>query len=210
MTVCRGIRGATTVEEDTREAVLSATRELLIQMIEANDIHPDDVASVIFTTTPDLTSEYPALAARQLGWHDVALLCAHEMAVPYGLKRCIRVLLHWNTDKLASEIQHIYIKGAVNLRPDRAAIELSSQSGEILTPVDTAQDGQPGNGQMEKRRETVSSVTGADSWVWNARVFHRRLPLLQIIPMWPSISMPPPVSAVPVACVPAASCRATM
>jgi chorismate mutase len=125
MIVCRGIRGATTVEEDTPEAVLSATRELLNQMVEANGIYPNDVASVIFTTTPDLISEYPARVARQLGWQDVALLCTHEMAVPHGIKRCIRVLLHWNTDKPASEIQHVYIKGAVNLRPDRAT-ELSS------------------------------------------------------------------------------------
>ena len=123
MVVCRGVRGATTVEEDTREAVLNATRELLSQMIVANGICAEDVASAIFSTTPDLNSEYPALAARQLGWHEVALLCAHEINVPHGLKYCIRILLHWNTDKSASEIQHIYIKGAVNLRPDRAAQE---------------------------------------------------------------------------------------
>jgi chorismate mutase len=121
MIACRGVRGATTVERNTREAILSATRELLTHMVEANGIHPDDVASAIFTTTPDLTSEYPAPAARQLGWQDVALLCTHEMAVPHGLKHCVRILLHWNTEKLASEIQHIYIKGAVSLRPDRAA-----------------------------------------------------------------------------------------
>jgi len=120
MIACRGVRGATTVEEDTPDTILSATRELLVQMVEANGICPEDVASVMFTTTPDLTSEYPALAARQLGWHDIALLCAHEMNVPHSLKRCIRVLLRWNTDKLASEIQHVYIKGAVSLRPDRA------------------------------------------------------------------------------------------
>jgi chorismate mutase len=121
MIMCRGVRGATTVEEDSREAVLSAARELLIQMIEANGIRSDDIASAIFTTTPDLTSEYPALAARQLGWHDVALLCTQEIAVPHGLKRCIRILLHWNTEKPAPEIRHTYIRGAVNLRPDRAA-----------------------------------------------------------------------------------------
>ena len=123
MVVCRGVRGATTVEEDTREAILDATRELLSQMVVANGICPEDVASAIFSATPDLNSEYPALAARQLGWHEVVLLCAHEMSVPHGLEHCIRILLHWNTDKSASEIQHIYIKGAVNLRPDRAAQE---------------------------------------------------------------------------------------
>jgi chorismate mutase len=125
MILCRGVRGATTVEHNTREAILRGTRELLTQMIEANGIHPDDVASAIFTTTPDLTAEYPALAARQLGWHDVALLCTHEMAVSHGLKHCIRILLHWNTAKLASEVQHVYLKGAINLRPDRAAVELT-------------------------------------------------------------------------------------
>ena len=123
MVVCRGVRGATTAKEDTREAILNATRELLSQMVMTNGICPEDVASAIFSTTPDLNSEYPALAARQLGWHEVALLCAHEINVPHGLKHCIRILLHWNTDKSASEVQHIYIKGAVNLRPDRAAQE---------------------------------------------------------------------------------------
>jgi len=121
MLVCRGVRGATTVEEDTREEILLATHELLSQMIEANNIQADDIASAVFTTTPDLTAEYPALAARQLGWHNVALLCTHEMSVSHGLKRCIRILLHWNTYKSASEIRHIYTKGAVTLRPDRVA-----------------------------------------------------------------------------------------
>ena len=146
MLVCRGVRGATTADQNTNEAILGATRELLIQMIEANGIHPDDVASAIFTTTPDLTAEYPALAARQLGWHDVALLCGHEMNVPHGLKRCIRVLLHWNTTKSASEIRHVYIRGAVNLRPDRAPIE-SSASSEAPSPADILQNRQPGSGQ---------------------------------------------------------------
>lgn len=137
MIVCRGVRGATTVEEDTREAILSTTRELLIQMIEANGIRPEDVASAIFTTTPDLTSEYPALAARQLGWQDVALLCTHEMNVPHGLKHCIRILLHWNTDKPAAEMQHVYIKGAVKLRPDRAAKRSSTGRIETSTERET-------------------------------------------------------------------------
>ena len=117
---CRGIRGATTVEENTREAILAGTRELLSLLIEANVIHPDDVASAIFTTTPDLDAEFPAVAARQLGWTDVALMCGHEMSVPGSLQKCIRILIHWNTSKPASAIQHIYIKGASQLRPDRA------------------------------------------------------------------------------------------
>jgi len=121
MTVyCRGIRGATTVEENTREAILAGTRELLSLLIEANGINPDDVASAIFTTTPDLDAEFPAVAARQLGWTDVALLCGHEMSVPGSLQKCVRILIHWNTPKPASAIRHIYIKGASQLRPDRA------------------------------------------------------------------------------------------
>ena len=94
----RGVRGATTADENTREAILAATRELLRLMIEANRLEPDDVASAIFTTTIDLNADYPALAARALGWHEVALMCMHEMNVPHGLKMCVRILLHWNTD----------------------------------------------------------------------------------------------------------------
>jgi chorismate mutase len=124
MMMCRGVRGAITVEENTRDALLSATRELFDQMIEANGICPGDVASVIFTTTPDLTVEYPALAVRLPGWEDVAFLCSHEMAVPHGLARCLRILLHWNTEKPASEIRHIYLRGAVVLRPDRATHQI--------------------------------------------------------------------------------------
>ena len=116
----RGVRGATTADENTREAILAATRELLELMIAANGLEPDDVASAIFTTTIDLNADYPALAARALGWHDVALMCLHEMNVPHGLKQCIRILLHWNTTMAACDVQHVYIKGAVNLRPDRA------------------------------------------------------------------------------------------
>ena len=117
--VCRGIRGATTVEENTAEAIQSATRELLYIMIRANKIHVDDVASVIFTTTKDLNATYPALAARQLGWYDAALLCGHEMEVPDGIEHCIRVLLHWNTVCGPEDIIHVYLRRAKNLRPDR-------------------------------------------------------------------------------------------
>jgi chorismate mutase len=117
--VCRGIRGATTAEENTVEAIQSATRELLYIMIRANKIHVDDVASVIFTTTKDLNATYPALAARQLGWYDAALLCGHEMEVPDGIERCVRVLLHWNTVCGPEDIIHVYLRRAKNLRPDR-------------------------------------------------------------------------------------------
>ncbi len=117
---CRGIRGATTASANTPEAILDATRELLQLIIDANDLDSADIGSAIFTTTPDLNAEFPALAARQLGWHDVALICGHEMAVPGALQRCIRVLIHWNTPKSQAEINHIYIKGARNLRPERS------------------------------------------------------------------------------------------
>jgi chorismate mutase len=119
---CRGIRGATTVETNSADAILEATRELLYIMIRANGILPDDVASAIFTTTRDLNATYPALAARQLGWYEVALLCGHEMDVPGGLERCVRILVHWNTTRGSDEIVHVYLHGARDLRPDRTQL----------------------------------------------------------------------------------------
>ncbi|MBI1885241.1 MAG: chorismate mutase [Chloroflexi bacterium] len=115
---CRGVRGATTVAANSREAVLEATTELLTAMLEANGISADDVASAFFTTTPDLTAEFPAVAARQMGWASVALLCGHEMNVPGSLPMCLRILLHVNTDKRADEIDHVYLRGARALRPE--------------------------------------------------------------------------------------------
>ncbi|MCH8087836.1 MAG: chorismate mutase [Chloroflexi bacterium] len=117
---CRGIRGATTVEENTREAILEGTSELLKLMIKYNDLDEDQIAAVTFTTTTDLNAEYPAVAARQLGWTDAALLCGHEMDVPCGLKKVIRILLLVNTEKSSKEMKHVYIKEAVKLRPDNA------------------------------------------------------------------------------------------
>lgn len=115
---CRGVRGATTVAANTRDEILTATRQLVALMVRRNGIEPCDVASAIFTTTPDLDAEFPALAARQLGWLEVPLLCGHEMAIPGSLPRCIRVLVHWNTDRAQSEIQHVYVREAEKLRPD--------------------------------------------------------------------------------------------
>ncbi len=115
----RGVRGATMVRENTREAILSATCELLEKLVQANGIQVDDIASVFFSTTRDLNAEFPALAARQLGWADTALMCAHEMDVPHGLPHIVRVLVHWNTTRRADEIVHVYINGAEALRPDR-------------------------------------------------------------------------------------------
>jgi chorismate mutase len=112
------VRGATTVQQNTREEILSATRELVALMVRRNGIDRKDVASAIFTTTPDLDAEFPALAARQLGWLEVPMLCGHEITVPGSLPRCIRVLVHWNTELQQAEIQHIYIRDAVKLRPD--------------------------------------------------------------------------------------------
>ena len=115
---CRGVRGATTVESNTREAILSATRELLALMIRRNGIESADVASATFTTTPDLDAEFPAFAARQFGWLEVPLLCGHEISVPGSLPKCVRILLHWNSEKPQGEIEHIYVRDAVRLRPD--------------------------------------------------------------------------------------------
>jgi chorismate mutase len=115
---CRGVRGATTVDSNDREEILTATRQLLALMVRRNGIEKHDVASAIFTTTVDLDVEFPALAARQLGWLDVPLLCGHELNVPGSLPHCIRVLVHWNTDRQQSAIEHIYIRDAVRLRPD--------------------------------------------------------------------------------------------
>ena len=115
---CRGIRGATTVKQNTREDILKATKELLEKLIEANQIDKHEVAYAYFTTTSDVNAEFPALAARELGWTQVALLCGHEMNVPGSLERCIRILLLYNTEKSAEEIAHIYINGAECLRVD--------------------------------------------------------------------------------------------
>jgi len=115
---CRGVRGATTVETDSRDEILTATRQLLALMIRRNGIESTDVGSTIFTVTKDLTAEFPALAARQLGWIDVPLLCGYEVSVPGSLPRCIRILIHWNTPKSQPEIQHTYMREATILRPD--------------------------------------------------------------------------------------------
>lgn len=117
----RGVRGATTVESNTREAIVEAAKELLQTMIDANGIDMDDVASAFFTTTPDLNAEFPAVAARQLGWTAVPLLCGHEMGVPGSLPLCLRILLHVNTEKSPREVVHVYIRGARALRPDLAS-----------------------------------------------------------------------------------------
>ena len=116
--VCRGIRGATTVDANTSEAIIDAATELLFAIMEANDVVAEDVSSVFFTTTSDLTAEFPALAARKMGWTQMALMCGHEMDVPGSLPMCLRVLLHVNTEKGSDEIVHVYLRAARSLRPE--------------------------------------------------------------------------------------------
>jgi chorismate mutase len=115
----RGVRGATTVARNGAVEVRDGTAELLRELIERNGIRGDDVASAIFTTTPDLDAEFPARAARALdGWRHVPLLCTREIPVPGALERCIRVLIHWNTERAQREVRHAYLHGAERLRPD--------------------------------------------------------------------------------------------
>ena len=114
----RAVRGAITVERDEAGLVVAATMELLTEIAERNALGPEQVVSAIFTVTPDITSEFPARAARELGWVDVPLLCAMEIPTPRGLARCIRVLLHVETDLPRAGLRHVYLRGARALRPD--------------------------------------------------------------------------------------------
>jgi len=115
------IRGATTVDADDGTLIRAATRELLARLVEANSLAVEDIISVIFTVTTDLRDEFPARAARDLGWVDVPLLCTIEMSVPGALPRCIRVLLHAHAARPRSELRHIYLHDARALRPDLLA-----------------------------------------------------------------------------------------
>ncbi len=130
----RGIRGATTVESNTRADILEATEELLAEMIVANDIESSEVASVWFTTTPDLNAEFPAVAARlTFKWSHAALMCGHEMQVPGSLASCLRILLHVNTPLRQNQVQHVYLRGARVLRTDLTVnTEPSRSVGDLL------------------------------------------------------------------------------
>jgi chorismate mutase len=119
MTV-RGVRGATIAAANTREAILAATHELLAALAQANDLREPDMASVFFTVTPDLNAAFPARAARDLGWTEVALLDVQAPQVDSDLPRCIRVLIHWNTERTPAELKHVYLHAARTLRPDHA------------------------------------------------------------------------------------------
>lgn len=118
MLACRAIRGATTVESNTAEDILEATDELLQTILALNDVAPDDMVSIIFTTTTDLNATFPAVAARSMGLDQIPLMCAHEMNVPGALDMVVRVMMHINTEKPASEITHVYLRRAKELRPE--------------------------------------------------------------------------------------------
>lgn len=138
MVAVRGIRGATTVEVDSAVEIVEATRELLQALIDANGIRPADVAAAWFTTTVDLRTEFPAVAARQLGWVDVPLICGHEMDVPAAnprsIARCVRIMILLNTDKAQSDIRHVYLRGAqvIKAELDRARAGDLPQPAELV------------------------------------------------------------------------------
>ena len=114
----RAVRGATQVDEDERQQVLDATTELLRSVLERNGLEPADLISVIFTATPDIRSEFPAYAARQMGITDVPLLCASELDVPGAMPRVLRLLAHVETDRPRQDVRHVYLRGAAALRTD--------------------------------------------------------------------------------------------
>ena len=116
MSKVRAIRGATTAATNSSEKILAATTEMLEELTKQNSLELDDIISAFFTTTQDLNAEFPPVAARKLGWGDVALMCAHEMKVPGALEKCIRVMVHVNTDKSPTDIVNVYLREAVNLR----------------------------------------------------------------------------------------------
>lgn len=112
----RGIRGAITAKSNSKEEIISATKELLAEIVKSNALKIEDIASIVFSSTKDLNAEFPAAAARELGWNETPLLCTSEIDVPGSLQKCIRVLLLVNSDKKQEEMKHIYLGEAVNLR----------------------------------------------------------------------------------------------
>jgi chorismate mutase len=114
----RALRGATTVEADDADAIVAATADLLSAMLTRNQVRPDDVVSVLFTATDDLTAEFPAVGARSVGLSEVPLMCAREMPVPGAVARCIRVLMHLYTNRAVDRLEHVYLRGASHLRSD--------------------------------------------------------------------------------------------
>jgi len=122
---CRGIRGATTADANTKEDIVATTKELLREMISSNEVQEEDLACILFTTTHDLNAEFPAVAARELGLTGVPLMCGHEMDVPGSLPMCLRILVLFNTEKSSDEIVHVYNKGAKELRSHSGGKESS-------------------------------------------------------------------------------------
>ncbi|MGE4170618.1 MAG: chorismate mutase [Candidatus Margulisiibacteriota bacterium] len=118
--ICRGIRGAITVAENTKTAIVAETKLLLETLVQENDIDSEAIASIFFTATQDLNAEFPAVAGRELGFVHVPLICMTEISVPGSLAQCIRVLIHLNTEKSQRDLVHVYLKGAAALRPDHA------------------------------------------------------------------------------------------
>ena len=116
MQACRGIRGATTADANTDEAIYSATRDMLQELINLNDINQEQVAAAYFTVTSDLDAAFPAAAARQLGWNNVALMCSTEIPVPDSMGQCIRVMILYNTETSQEDIVNVYLKGTDVLR----------------------------------------------------------------------------------------------
>ena len=142
MTRVVGIRGATTVDEDSLEQILDATQDVLVRLQELNGFSPEDIASILFSTTQDLRATFPARAARRLGWVEVPMLCTHEVDAPSSVPRCIRVLIHWNTDKSPKEVRHAYLRGSRVLRPDWAIPPLTGPSAHIAAPEDPIREAQ--------------------------------------------------------------------
>lgn len=124
----RGVRGAITVSDNSYDAIISATQELLMEIINRNAIEENDVASILFTTTPELTAAYPAKAARELGWTRTALMGFVEADIINGLPMCIRILIHWNTDKDMDDLRHVYLRDAVRLRLDLNADDADEEA----------------------------------------------------------------------------------
>jgi chorismate mutase len=131
----RGIRGATTAEANTADAIVEATQELLHELVKLNELDPDEVAFCYLTTTPDLNAEFPALGARRLGWVDVPLLCGHDMNVPMpnprAVARCIRILLLYNTDRPQATMRHAYLRGAKAIKADLESYKNTKKGTEI-------------------------------------------------------------------------------
>ena len=119
----RAVRGAITVENNTPEEILEETANMLKAIVEKNQIEKDDIISAFFSVTKDLDAAFPAAAARKIGWTDIALMCTNEIDVPGSLQKCIRVMVHFNTNKANSELVHVYMKGARALRPDLSSDE---------------------------------------------------------------------------------------